>query len=200
MNLTTAWSLQNLSRVSPYAQPRSGELRVQSGTDLIPLPSPAVHHEDMEQTQANYQQSNNSNPPAPRRTLERRDAKLAGVAGGLGAYFDIDPTIIRVLLIVATLVSGPVVPLLYVAAWIIMPAAGYIHPVPPPPAPPGATVARPTATAPESWAPATTADVGSDNADDSADEAATEDGDGDDAVIDESSDEGSVVVVAADRS
>jgi phage shock protein C len=73
-------------------------------------------------------------PLAPQaRKLERRDPKLAGVAGGLGAYFDIDPTIIRVLLIVATLVSGPVVPLMYVAAWIIMPEAGYIHPAPPAP-------------------------------------------------------------------
>jgi phage shock protein C len=110
----------------------------------------------MEQTQTNSQQTYNPTPPAPRpRSLERRDAKLAGVAGGLGAYFDIDPTIIRVLLIAATLVSGPVVPLFYVAAWIIMPHAGDIRPAPPAPAPPPAT-AQPTTTtpAPGSWAPA----------------------------------------------
>ncbi len=110
----------------------------------------------MEQTQATSQQTYNPTLPAPRpRSLERRDAKLAGVAGGLGAYFDIDPTIIRVLLIAATLVSGPVVPLFYVAAWIIMPQAGDVRPAPPAPAPPPAT-AQPTTTtpAPGSWATA----------------------------------------------
>lgn len=89
--------------------------------------------------------------PQPRK-LERRDAKLGGVAGGLGAYFDIDPTLIRVLLIVTTFLSGPVVPLMYVAAWIIMPEAGYVHPAPPTPAPPPAP-APPTTTAPSTWAP-----------------------------------------------
>ena len=111
----------------------------------------------MEQTNANHEEPNNSIPPAPQRKLERRDAKLAGVAGGLGAYFNIDPTIIRVLLIVATFVSGPAVPLLYVAAWLIMPEASYIHPAPPARSSASAP-AQPTATAsaPSSWAPAPT--------------------------------------------
>ncbi len=123
----------------------------------------------MEQTQTNSQQTYNPTPPAPRpRSLERRDAKLAGVAGGLGAYFDIDPTIIRVLLIAATLVSGPVVPLFYVAAWIIMPQAGDVRPAPQVPAPPP-TAAQPTTTtpAPNSWAPAPApTDVGAETVDD----------------------------------
>lgn len=149
----------------------------------------------MEQTQANYQQNNQPIPPAPYRKLERRDAKLAGVAGGLGAYFDIDPTIIRVLLIVATLVSGPVIPLLYVAAWIIMPEAGHLHPAPPAPAPPPPASARPTATAPDSWAPAPT--PAADNADDSADDGAIDDAD--DSAADETADGDSELTAAAQR-
>lgn len=47
---------------------------------------------------------------------------LAGVCGGLGAYFDVDPTWIRILFVAFGLLSAGVVPLLlYLALWIIMP-------------------------------------------------------------------------------
>lgn len=45
---------------------------------------------------------------------------LLGVCGGLGEYFDIDPTLIRVLFIVFALVFGGGF-LLYLILWIIMP-------------------------------------------------------------------------------
>jgi phage shock protein C len=60
---------------------------------------------------------------APRALRRRRDAeKLAGVCSGLGEYFDLDPTFVRVLYAVITLFTG-IVPglVLYVILAIIIP-------------------------------------------------------------------------------
>ncbi len=51
------------------------------------------------------------------------DRYVAGVAGGLGRHFDIDPTIIRVLLVVLTFFGGAGV-LLYAAIWLFVPEDG----------------------------------------------------------------------------
>ncbi len=45
---------------------------------------------------------------------------IAGVAGGLGGYFKIDPTIIRILFILLTVFSGSGI-LIYLVLWLIMP-------------------------------------------------------------------------------
>ena len=45
---------------------------------------------------------------------------LAGVCGGLGQYFDVDPTIIRVLFVFTSLFIGGGV-LAYIVLWIIVP-------------------------------------------------------------------------------
>jgi phage shock protein C len=50
----------------------------------------------------------------------RRQRVLAGVAGGLAQYFNIDPIIVRVLLVVATILHGVGV-LLYIILWIVIP-------------------------------------------------------------------------------
>ena len=45
--------------------------------------------------------------PLPRRlTRSRSDKFVGGVAGGLGAYFDVDPVLVRVGFAVSTLFSG----------------------------------------------------------------------------------------------
>src|SRR5690242_10647688 len=63
-------------------------------------------------------------PPAyaPRKTLVRPiyDRKLAGVTAAVAGYFDMDPTLVRVLWLVATLVPGPNI-LAYVILWIAVP-------------------------------------------------------------------------------
>ena len=48
---------------------------------------------------------------------------LAGVAGGLADYFDIDPVVVRIGLLVLALVGGLAVPL-YLAAWLLIPEEG----------------------------------------------------------------------------
>lgn len=63
-------------------------------------------------------------PPAVKR-LERSqtDKILAGVAGGLGRYFDLTPTVFRLGFVVLTLLGGAGL-LVYVAAVLVMPKEG----------------------------------------------------------------------------
>jgi phage shock protein C len=71
--------------------------------------------------------------PEPRRlTRSRRDRLIAGVGGGLAEYFGIDPTIVRILIVISVFFTGGMLLLLYLAAWIVMPEPqeGY-EPVPP---------------------------------------------------------------------
>ena len=46
---------------------------------------------------------------------------LAGVCGGLGAYMDVDPTVIRLIWVVFTLVSCGLGIIIYLAAWLLIP-------------------------------------------------------------------------------
>jgi class 3 adenylate cyclase/phage shock protein PspC (stress-responsive transcriptional regulator) len=57
----------------------------------------------------------------PRRLFRSRSNRvIAGVAGGLGRYFNIDPIIFRILLVALALFGGVGV-LLYLAAWLFVP-------------------------------------------------------------------------------
>jgi phage shock protein PspC (stress-responsive transcriptional regulator) len=69
-------------------------------------------------------------PPAgpdvrPARRLVRRTDNqiIAGVASGLAAYFNMDPVLVRIGFVVLTFAAGAG-PLLYVLAWLFVPAAG----------------------------------------------------------------------------
>jgi phage shock protein C len=53
--------------------------------------------------------------------LSTQDKKIAGVCGGIAEYFDIDPTLVRILWVVVTLMGGAGV-FLYIIAWILMPS------------------------------------------------------------------------------
>ena len=48
------------------------------------------------------------------------DRMIAGVCAGLAEYMDIDPTLVRLAMVLFTLVGGSGI-LIYVIAWIIMP-------------------------------------------------------------------------------
>lgn len=50
----------------------------------------------------------------------RESRMIAGVCGGLAEYFDMDPTIVRLIVVVAALVAGSGL-LAYILAWIIIP-------------------------------------------------------------------------------
>ena len=51
--------------------------------------------------------------------LNKRDAKIMGVAAGLGDWLSVDPLIVRLGLVAATLLTGPVMILFYVlTGWL----------------------------------------------------------------------------------
>ncbi|HET6534692.1 MAG TPA: PspC domain-containing protein [Sphingomicrobium sp.] len=53
--------------------------------------------------------------------INRSDAKVMGVAAGLSDYTGIDPTLIRLGFIAATLLTGPIMILFYVLAGLLAP-------------------------------------------------------------------------------
>jgi phage shock protein PspC (stress-responsive transcriptional regulator) len=57
-----------------------------------------------------------------RRLLRRcpHERMLAGVAAGLADYLDVDPTVVRIGLVLLAIIGGIAVPL-YLAAWLLIP-------------------------------------------------------------------------------
>lgn len=62
-----------------------------------------------------------------------RDRMLAGVCGGLGEYFDIDPVLVRIIFLVLVLLHGFGI-IAYIILWILMPKESEVG------APPSATI------------------------------------------------------------
>jgi phage shock protein C len=62
-----------------------------------------------------------------RKPLERstNDKWIGGVCGGLGHYFDIDPTIVRLIFLVAFFGFGTGL-LVYLVLWVVMPQSATI--------------------------------------------------------------------------
>ncbi|HHY26774.1 MAG TPA: PspC domain-containing protein [Desulfitobacterium dehalogenans] len=59
-----------------------------------------------------------------------REKMLAGVCGGLGEYFDVDPTLIRLAVVIAVFGAGMGF-FAYLIAWIVIPKNPdhkYLHP------------------------------------------------------------------------
>jgi phage shock protein C len=61
--------------------------------------------------------------PWPSRRLYRsqRDRKIAGICGGLGEFFDCDPTLVRFAWVVATFLSAGIAILLYLVLILVIP-------------------------------------------------------------------------------
>ena len=51
----------------------------------------------------------------------RTNRRVAGVCGGLGAYFGIEPTLIRILFVLLGLPGGAPGILIYIILWLAMP-------------------------------------------------------------------------------
>jgi phage shock protein C len=65
--------------------------------------------------------SERKDPGGPKRLYRSRmDRKLAGVCGGIGAYFNVDPVLIRLLWVFFTLAGGGGL-LAYIIAWLVVP-------------------------------------------------------------------------------
>jgi phage shock protein C len=70
---------------------------------------------------ADHSGMTSSSPTTPRPvTRSTTDSKVAGVSGGLGRYFDVDPVLFRVGFVITTLLSGAGL-LAYLVLWAIVP-------------------------------------------------------------------------------
>lgn len=63
---------------------------------------------------------NNLSKPYKRLWRSRKDRKIAGVCGGLGAYFKVDPVWVRITFIIFLLLGGSAL-LVYLLLWILVP-------------------------------------------------------------------------------
>lgn len=61
-------------------------------------------------------------PQGTRLTRSRRNRMIGGVCGGIAEYFNMDPTIVRIITILLFLIPG-VSWLIYIIAWILIPLA-----------------------------------------------------------------------------
>ncbi len=70
-----------------------------------------------------------SGSSAPRRLYRvTSEKRIAGVCAGLARYFEVDVTLVRLLVVAGTLCSGGLGLLAYVAAWIVMPRENEVGP------------------------------------------------------------------------
>lgn len=91
-------------------------------------------------------------PPYKQLRRPTTDRMIAGVASGVGRYFNLDPTLIRVIFAVTGLLTGGIAALAYPVMWFLMPA----EPVSAPawhPTTAAATTATPTWPGPQPPAP-----------------------------------------------
>ncbi len=90
-------------------------------------PAEIVDEEDMESGTATEQSANTSySPPFQGKKSLFRDPDdriLGGVCAGIGAYFDVDPLVFRIIAVVTTLASAGIVPIIYIVLWVAMPKA-----------------------------------------------------------------------------
>ena len=78
-----------------------------------PTPPPAIPNADQQYA---------SSARLPRRLVRRTDDKmLGGVCAGLAVHFGIDPTLVRVLTVLVTVLGAGTVVIAYLAAWAIVP-------------------------------------------------------------------------------
>lgn len=63
---------------------------------------------------------NDLSKPYKRLWRSRKDRKIAGVCGGLGAYFKVDPVWVRITFIIFLLLGGSAL-LVYLLLWVLVP-------------------------------------------------------------------------------
>lgn len=61
-----------------------------------------------------------NHPPYKKLWRSRKDRKIAGVCGGLGTYFGVDPVWMRIIFIIFFLLGGTAF-IAYVILWVIIP-------------------------------------------------------------------------------
>jgi len=59
------------------------------------------------------------------------DRMLAGVCGGIANYLNLDPTVIRLLFVLALFVTAGTMFIAYLVMWIVIPEEPFLPPTPP---------------------------------------------------------------------
>jgi phage shock protein C len=76
-----------------------------------------VHSEEQQRADS----SNEAHQTSPRRLYRmKQNAVIAGVSAGLAEYFNIDPAIVRLIFVLATIFGGSGI-IVYIILWIILP-------------------------------------------------------------------------------
>jgi phage shock protein C len=72
-------------------------------------------------------------PPAASKRLyrSRDDRMIAGLCGGLAAYFGVDPSLVRIIALVSLFLPGPQI-LAYLIGWLVVPKEPFGPPAGPP--------------------------------------------------------------------
>ena len=80
-----------------------------------------AHEQAQEQAQRPYQPPPPPQPPYKRLTRTSWDSPISGVCGGVARYLGVDPTLVRVLAVIAIVVTFPVGLIVYGVMWAVMP-------------------------------------------------------------------------------
>ena len=69
-----------------------------------------------------------STTPSPRLTRDKNEGMLGGVCAGIAARYGYDLGLVRLIWVLLTVLTGGVGIVIYVAAWVLLPAAGAATP------------------------------------------------------------------------
>lgn len=67
--------------------------------------------------------------PSGKLVRSTTDRKIAGIAGGMAEYFNVDPTLMRILWLLVALPGGLSI-FIYFVLWIVIPEEGTVPPEP----------------------------------------------------------------------
>jgi phage shock protein C len=89
---------------------------------LTPSKDSPVENEQKSQEQ-NYNSASETDTGVKSRVLRRSitDKKILGICGGIGEYFEVDPTIIRIAYVIFTMLSGGIGVVCYFLMFLIIP-------------------------------------------------------------------------------
>ena len=80
-----------------------------------------VQPKKVSKKQQSKQSSKNKKGNVKRLYRSKRDKVFGGVCGGIAKYFEVDPIVVRLLWVIATLISVGFGILAYLIAWLIIP-------------------------------------------------------------------------------
>jgi phage shock protein C len=95
--------------------------RKEISTPLQPNAPPITGEQSSQDQTVHTESSSNEQPKMKVLRRSMTDKKLFGICGGAGEYFDIDPTIIRIIYVIFTLLSGGAGILIYLLMYLIIP-------------------------------------------------------------------------------